>query len=185
MPSSSKFGKLRRRRHEQAISFRSKDEAFARLDLPDLTEYLAPPDILRIKQEQFSQESFPRYDNTVNTADPSPPSISLLDTLPFFMSLSAAQNDMQETTITDVWMKLAAGYMAQAVAEQYLTYGSQRRELLQEAFAWGFDAECGAGEGSDGWRINAMFWGEDGAIEGWDAIRDEQLNAVRSQRTLV
>jgi hypothetical protein len=30
-----------------------------------------------------------------------------------------------------------------------------------EAFAWGFDAELVAEEGTDEWETNAMFWDED------------------------
>jgi hypothetical protein len=85
---------------------------------------------------------------------------------------------MNQTTITDVWMRLAAGYMAQAVAEQYLVYKSERHEVLQEAFAWGFDAECGAQEGSDEWQTNAMFWGEDEMVPGWEEVRNEHMQAV-------
>ncbi|KAK3168037.1 hypothetical protein OEA41_004483 [Lepraria neglecta] len=176
-PSTPALQKLRDQRQNQASAFRSSDQSLSSLDLPDLTAYLAPPDHARIKREQSSRNTTP-YDFPSITPAPFTPSISLLDTLPFFMSLSAAQNSMNQTTITDVWMRLAAGYMAQAVAEQYPIYDSERHEVLPEAFAWGFDAECGAEEGSDEWQINAMFWGEDEVVPGWEEIRDEHMQAL-------
>ena len=181
-PSAAALQKLRDQRLQQSTSFRSSDQNLATLDLRDLSEHLAPPDTTRIKQEQFSGGAA-SDEHAPSDASHRHPSISLLDTLPFFMSLSAAHNSLNQSTITDTWMRLAARYMAQAVAEQYLIYESKRHEVLQEAFAWGFDAECGAEEGSDGWQINAMFWGEDEVIPGWDEIRDEHMQAVGLQNT--
>lgn len=168
---------LRHRRQEQALSFRSGDNEFAALDLPDLTEYLAPLNVMEIKQEHVGHKSTSGNKMSENKSL-FPPTISLLDTIPLFMAVSAAQISMQEGTITETWMRLAAGYMAQAVAEQYLVYGSQRQQVLQEAFSWGFDPECRAKEGSDEFQINAMFWGMDAVVEGWDIIRDEHTQAV-------
>lgn len=168
---------LRHRRQEQATAFRSGDNDSAALDLPDLTEYLAPLNVMEIKQERVGHESTGGKKRPENH-DHFPPAISLLDTIPPFMAVSAAQISMQEGTITETWMRLAAGYMAQAVAEQYLVYGSQRQQVLQEAFSWGFDPECRAEEGSDEFQINAMFWGVDAVVEGWDRIRDEHTQAV-------
>lgn len=168
---------LRHRRQEQAVSFRSGDNEYAALDLPDLTEYLAPLNFMEIKQENVGHECT-RGNKMSENHDLFPPTISLLDTIPLFMAVSAAQISLQEGTITETWMRLAAGYMAQAVAEQYLVYGSQRQQVLQEAFSWGFDPECRAEEGSDEFQINAMFWGVDAVVEGWDRIRDEHTQAV-------
>ena len=168
---------LRHRRQEQAVSFRSGDNEFAALDLPDLTEYLAPLNVMEIKQEHVGHEST-SGNKMSESNDLLPPTVSLLDTIPLFMAVSAAQISMQEGTITETWMRLAAGYMSQAVAEQYLVYGSQRQQVLQEAFSWGFDPECRAEEGSDEFQINAMFWGVDAVVEGWDRIRDEHTQAV-------
>ena len=76
-------------------------------------------------------------------------------------------------------MRLAAGYMAQAAAEQYCVYGSHSGEVLQEAFAWGFDPECSEEEGSDEWQINALFFDEDESIlRSWNKIRKEHMQAV-------
>jgi len=172
--------KLRDRRAEHAQAFRSKEEVSVKLDLPDLTEHLAPPDNMQIKKERSTQDAT-LFDPGFGAQRPPPPAISLLDTLPYFMALSAAHNaTMDDARVTNVWMLLAAGYMAQAAMEQYLTYEAQRNEVLREAFAWGFDAECGAEPESDEWRINAMFWGDDEKIPGWDTIRDEHWQAVSS-----
>ena len=179
VPSSLALQKCRQKRRRQASSFRSSSDDVTRLDLPDLTEYLPPSDVVTVKQERVSPKADSVSINAHNARQqPYPTQIPLLDTLPAFMSLSAAQNAMQEATITDVWMHLAAGFMVQAVAEQYLTYESHDPSVLEEAFAWGFDANCDAEEGTDEWQINAMFYGEDGVVSGWESIRDEHMHAV-------
>lgn len=167
----------RHRRQEQATSYCSGNTEFAALNLPDLTIYLAPLGDKESKKGHIDQEST-AGNPSLNSYGHLQPAISLLDTIPLFMAVSAAQISIQEGTITNTWMRLAAGYMAQAVAEQYLVYGSRRRETLQEAFSWGFDPECSAEEGTDEFQINAMFWGTDAAIDGWDRIRDEHVQAV-------
>lgn len=167
---------LRHRRQKQAVSFRSGDNHFAALDFPDLTEYVAPVDIM-VKKEHKGHEST-AGNRMSGTHELYRPAISLLDTIPQFMAVSAAQISMQGGTITETWMRLAAGYMAQAVAEQFLVYGSQRQGVLQEAFSWGFDPECSAEEGTDEFQINAMFWGVDAVVDGWDRIRDEHTQAL-------
>lgn len=177
IPPGPVLQNLRHRRQEQAVSFRSGDNDFAALDFPDLTEYLAPVNVMEVKKEQTDHECT-AGNNMSETHDHLKPAISLLDTIPLFMAVSAAQISMQEGTITDTWMRLAAGYMAQAVAEQYLIYDSQRQEVLQEAFSWGFDPECSAKEGTDEFHINAMFWGVDTVVDGWDRIRDEHMQAL-------
>ena len=168
---------LRHRRREQVVSFRSGDNDLTTLKLPDLTEYLAPLNAIQIKKEHVDHEST-TSNKILEKHDAFPPAISLLDTIPLFMAVSAAQISMQGGTITDTWMRLAAGYMAQAVAEQYLVYGSRCRDVIQEAFSWGFDPDCHAEEGTDDFQINAMFWGVDAVVDGWDQIRDEHTQAV-------
>ena len=181
MPSASALKALRQKRRNQAGSFRSGGRGAPRstLGLPDLTEYMTPPEMLETKRDDpycNADAALDRFTHSqLRTATPQ---ISLLDTLPAFMALSAAQIALQQGTVTDVWMDLAAGYMVQAVAEQYLVYESQRPEILQEAFAWGFDADCNAEENSDEWQINAMFFGEDEVVNGWDSVRDEHMRAV-------
>ena len=111
------------------------------------------------------------------------PLISLIDTLPLFMALSAAENLLQGSKITETWMRLAAGYMAQAVLEQYLVYNSLSNEIVKEAFAWGFDSATMAEEESEDWVVNAMFLDEEGEFESWQMIRDDHIRAVRQALT--
>ena len=112
----------------------------------------------------------------------SPESLSLLDTLPLFMSLSAAQNVLQGNNVTELWMKLAARYMTQAVLEQCLIYGAEMQGAIEESFAYGFDAgSTTEGADSDELLITNLFWdGEtEREIAKWKIIRDEHIAAVR------
>ena len=172
---------LRHRRQKQAISFHPGNNKFAAI--PKSSQHLARLSSKESRREVIGHESTARSPRS-KTHDLFQPAVSLLDTIPIFMALSAAQISMQEGTITDTWMRLAAGYMAQAVAEQHLVYGSQHLETLQEAFSWGFDPECSAEEGTDDFQINAMFWGMDAVVDGWDRIRDEHAQAVGLQYNL-
>ena len=132
-----------------------------------------PDDGIWIKREQVTQDT-DIVEPERSLLQPPPPVISLMDTLPHFMTLSAAHKNMaEETTITNVWMMLAAGYMAHAAMEQYLLYGSERPDVLREAFAWGYESDCRAEDGSDEWLVNAMFCGEDEAVPEWDKTRDQ------------
>lgn len=137
---------------------------------------MSSEDLETIKQEHNQDAKV--LSNFESNDKTSLPLVSLLDTLPFFMALSAAENLLQESRITDTWMRLAAGYMAQAVIEQYLLYGSQSDKVLNEAFAWGFDLETGAGEGSEDWIVNAMFLDEEAEFESWQDIKHEHIQAV-------
>lgn len=117
---------------------------------------------------------------------------SLLDTLPEFMAMSAAQIVLQGGEVTDTWKTLATGYMVQAVLEQVLFYKAEVLNVIKQAFAWGFDSESTAEEDSDEFQINAMFFNnqeqegtrgdglQEGQIEGWDLIRDDHIRAVRT-----
>ena len=168
---------LRHRRREQACSFRSGGNELPGIEIPNWTQYIVPSNAMEVDEEHTSQKST-TANEIAETYDLFRPVISLLDTIPLFMAVAAAQIAMQEGTITETWMRLAAGYMAHAAAEQYLVYGSQRQEVLQEAFSWGFDPECSAEEGTDDFQINAMFWAVDAVVDGWDKIRDEHAQAV-------
>ena len=108
-------------------------------------------------------------------------SSSLLDTLPHFMALSAAQLMLQGSHITEIWMKLAAGYMTHAVMEQYFAHGEHGVSVIQRAFSWGFDEQSTSAEGTDECQINAMFFDEDKdtQVEGWEKTRHDHINAVR------
>lgn len=95
------------------------------------------------------------------------------------MALSAAYIAMQgSSTVTRMWISLAARYMTQAALEQYLVYGEKGSQALLEAFAWGFDERLVADEDSDQWKTNAMFWAVDADFEGWDNVIGTHLRAV-------
>ena len=107
-------------------------------------------------------------------------SLSLLDTLPLFMALSAAQNVLQGHNVTELWMQLAARYMTQACIEQYLVYGAWDAAIIKESFAYGFNPEFIADDQSDDLIITNMFWGGEleCEIQKWTEIRNEHLCAV-------
>ena len=165
---------LRHRRREQV---RSSNVEITPLDFPNLTEYRTLSNNTENKKVPTIHDSIPGRRGS-KKCDSVQPAISLLDTIPLFMAMSAAQIALQGGTITEAWMRLAADFMAHAVAEQYLVYESRSRETLQEAFSWGFDPECSAEEGTDEFQINAMFWEVDAVVDGWDRIRDEHVQAV-------
>ncbi|KAL9129735.1 MAG: hypothetical protein Q9217_001893 [Psora testacea] len=167
----------------QANAFRSNKEEKSSANPIDLAQYLAhSEEVMHIRQEMASGNH--THADALSRRTNHLPSVSLLDTLPCFMALSAAQIALQgQSSITDVWMRLTAGFMAQAVAEQYLVYKSQRSEVLQEAFAWGFDEGNTAEEGSDSYLINVMFWDEEAerANSTWEEIRNEHIRALIPQ----
>lgn len=103
---------------------------------------------------------------------------SLIDSLPSFMALSAAQSALQELPVSDVWMRLAAGFMAHAALEQSLVYQMELKDAIEEAFSWRFDPGSIAEEGTDEWAINAMFFGKEGEVVGWSDIKNEHIRAV-------
>lgn len=104
--------------------------------------------------------------------------VDLRETLPLFLALSAAQNALQDSTITEIWMRLAAGYMAQAYVEQVLLLHENRSGMLEDIFHWGFDSRSTAEEGSDAWMINEMFDAHDDIINLWETIKEEHIRAV-------
>lgn len=105
--------------------------------------------------------------------------VSLQDTLPAFMALSAVHNSRHKDNITVPWMDLAARFMAQAALEQYVHYGANGSDVLLDAFAWGFNALSTAGKGSDDWEVNSMFLGEEGEVPEWAGIRKQFIGKVR------
>ena len=120
----------------------------------------------------------PKTPETANSQE-DPQAMSLSQTLPLFLALSAVQNELQGSTITEIWMMLAAGYMAQAYIEQVVLYQKERPGLLEEAFRWGYDAGCLAEQGSEQWQINDMFGADESSVSLWESIRREHLEAVR------
>lgn len=104
--------------------------------------------------------------------------IYLKETLPLFLALSAVQNSLQESTITELWMRLAAGYMAHAYAEQVLSLHETQPGLLEEIFHWSFDPSQAAEQGSDERMINEMFHANKDIIGLWEDIKGEHVRAV-------
>ena len=113
-----------------------------------------------------------------------PHTISLERTLPMFLALSAAQNELQGSTITEIWMMLAAGYMAQSYMEQVIGYQNQRPDLLEKAFHWGYDLDCRAEEASEQWHISNMFDTDESLTRLWKSIKEEHIEAVSSPSTV-
>lgn len=105
-------------------------------------------------------------------------SLSILDTLPFFISLSAAQALIHGNYVTELWMRLAARYMAQAVLEQCLIYDMQGPEILQAAFAYGSDLNPSTVTNSDGLNLSWKCMGRETDL--WEKIRKAQINSVSS-----
>ena len=120
-------------------------------------------------------------------------SFSLLDALFSFMALSAAFTQLRNSQITRPWMLLTAQYMLAAVLEQFLAYGSAGREVIAEAFAYGFPNRPSKKDGlevdEDELLIKKMFWkGEDDEAEndekgGWRQIRNAHINIVCKSET--
>lgn len=106
--------------------------------------------------------------------------MSLQETLPLFLALSALQNSIQESTITELWMRLASGYMAQAYAEQVLTCQGDRLGLLEALFDWGmiFESSKQSTEGSDQFQIMQMFNADEHVLERWENMKAEHIDAV-------
>lgn len=106
--------------------------------------------------------------------------MTLQETLPLFLALSALQNSVQESTITELWMRLAAGYMAQAYAEQVLTCQGDRLGLLEEIFAWGMNFETSrlSKKGSDESQIIQMFNADSYVLRRWEDMKEEHIEAV-------
>ena len=111
-----------------------------------------------------------------------PLSVSLLDLLPLFMTLSAnVANTGGDMAITPLWIEVAVEFMLLAALEQYRIYGAQGPDALREAFAWGFDELSEDEEGSDDWKVNEMFL-KSGTkmMKMWRTTKDVYLKAVNS-----
>ncbi|KAI4229631.1 MAG: hypothetical protein L6R36_000678 [Xanthoria steineri] len=104
--------------------------------------------------------------------------MSLEQTLPLFLALSAVQNELQGSTITEIWMVLAAGYMAQSYIEQVVVYQNRSSSLLDQAFHWGYDEDCSAEQASEQRQINDMFGADESSVRLWESIREEHIQAL-------
>ncbi|KAI9798561.1 MAG: hypothetical protein M1833_004698 [Piccolia ochrophora] len=108
-----------------------------------------------------------------------PASTTLLDMLPAFMYLSASiVNTIDTWTVGAEWVDTAAGFILQAVLEQYLIYGNKGAGPLREAFAWGFNAQ-GQPDHNDDEKVNAMFrCDEEATYPIWGEIKADRLKAL-------
>jgi hypothetical protein len=111
-----------------------------------------------------------------------PSSVSLLDLLPIFMSLSAAKVHQANWKINGTWMSLAADFMQRAALEQFWVFGTQQIEPIGAAFAWGWtDHEASQSDpSSESHMVNEMFQDEDTKMEipEWTLIRSEHIKAL-------
>ncbi|KAL9123215.1 MAG: hypothetical protein Q9187_000232 [Circinaria calcarea] len=169
---------LRRRHRARAEAFLSHDCILPGLDLAAIFGTESVTELRLSKQRQRMLEHF--TPDAASAFYGSTASLSLLDTLPLFMAVSAAQKALQGNNVTELWMKLAARYMSQAVLEQYLIYGAKDSKVVEEAFAYGFSSHLMADADSDALIIADMFWeGEhEGEVVGWQEIRNEHLLAL-------
>jgi hypothetical protein len=108
-------------------------------------------------------------------------SLALLDILPLFMSVIAARNELANSNLTLGLMDLSARFMLQACLEQYLIFGEDGSDAIDEAFAWGYKRPRGAdepgGQGVEDETIS-MFQAEDGIQEElphWRDLRAEYI----------
>ncbi|SMY28894.1 unnamed protein product [Zymoseptoria tritici ST99CH_1A5] len=110
-----------------------------------------------------------------------PSSISLLDLLPLFMRLSASFQNLLNISVSKTWCDLAVGWMLQACLEQYLIYRANGKEILDEAFAWGFNPGAEGGiDGDEGDKVNDMFKDDESEqeIPGWKEMRQRALEKL-------
>ncbi|KXT16441.1 hypothetical protein AC579_5122 [Pseudocercospora musae] len=104
--------------------------------------------------------------------------VSLLDTLPLFMQVSAGcHNIFNGSNLTSQWMQLAADWMLRACLEQYLVCGKEGSDAIDEAFAWGYrerdkDADETKVKVPDD-PFDSMYDEED--VQRWEAIRRHAL----------
>lgn len=119
-----------------------------------------------------------------------PSCVALLDVLPLFMQVSAAQNAMCGSNVTEFWMRLTGEFMLQACLEQYLICGANGTDAIDEAFAWGYGdtSERMAGtassstvtKGKDEAELDTMFEDEvyETEIDGWTDVKKSFLHQL-------
>lgn len=174
-PSILELQRMREQHYQQARASPMYKNLPQNLNVGRLTGPPTPSKLKTIANDEQLSNVIQAPDESKKKLD----SPSLLDSLPEFMALCAAVHViLQGTQVTDVWMNLAADYMAQAVIEQFLVYGEQGTCVLRQAFSYGFDSESVAEEASDEFLINALFFDDDKQVEGWDMIREEHIRAV-------
>ena len=89
----------------------------------------------------------------------------MLDLLPEFLELSASRARLDaEFNISETWLSDAGQFMLQGALEGVLCFGRSLKEVVEEAFAWGFIPPSSPSVGESG-RMD----GENGAgEEEWD-----------------
>lgn len=124
-------------------------------------------------------------------------SVSMLDILPSFMSMVAARNELNNSTLNPALMHLIADYMLQACLEQYLVRGASGSDAIDEAFAWGFkstspihdnrqadpeDMDSDPADPTD--ETTRMFQLEDGLaqeVPGWSDVKADYIARLVEQ----
>ena len=117
-------------------------------------------------------------------------SLALLDVLPIFMSVIAARNEIANSNLKPGLMDLLARFMLQACLEQYLIFGVDGSDAIDEAFAWGYKRPQTASDPEDQASVNSqdmedvseetirMFQAEDGLAEeipGWRDLKAKYI----------
>jgi len=117
-------------------------------------------------------------------------SLALLDILPLFMTVIAARNEIANSNLRWGMMDLAARFMLQACLEQYLVFGSDGSDAIDEAFAWGYkrpqategQADQGSADSDSAEDVSnetiRMFQAEDGLSEevpGWKDLKAKYI----------
>jgi hypothetical protein len=102
-------------------------------------------------------------------------SLALLDILPLFMKVIAARNELANSNLSLGLMDLAARFMLQACLEQYLIFGADGSDAVDEAFAWGYKRPQGADEP-----------GEQGSVgsQGMEDVSDETIRMFQAEDDL-
>ena len=181
--SAKSLEKIRSAHRARAEAFRFHCEITDGVDLSSFSLYLPFSEQLQIIYRKRMLDTFAPQDTELDYYG-SPQSLSLLDTLPLFMALSASQTALQGRNVAAPWMHLAASYMAEAVLEQFLCFSAADAEPIWEAFSYGFDVDSTAEAGSDELAITNMFWGgvDESEVGGWKEIKEGYLAAVSLSR---
>lgn len=193
-PSSSALAELRRVNQERArawigsadrVPSSSFDSSPFELDHPISQQQLERNRAHLLHELDMPAEDEEYEDAFYGTSS----SMSLLDILPLFMEVSAIRNAMNSSNLTDRWMHLACEFMLQACLEQYMVFGANGLDVIDEAFAWGYrsdDLDQMNVDGEDGTtqakydETNTMFEDEDYAIEveDWSPIKASYLEQL-------
>ncbi|KAI9845951.1 MAG: hypothetical protein M1838_001500 [Thelocarpon superellum] len=186
-PPLSSLSLLRDRHGRRAMNWLENDTPSSSFGIPSLADPVLAPfegpagSPARLAQDRERTLAAPTRPSQPRALFGESRSVSLLDSLPLFMSVSACASHVMGDgmSITRPWMDLAVEYMVQATIEQYLVYGAQGGQALREAFAWGYNAHLVCDAGSEDAKVNSMFWGKDGdVVTAWKELRTRQLKAV-------